>query len=620
MSSPSADAAYALSKSVPARASPARIIAALLAEPMSAAAWTALGSVHRAARRDVEALRCHDRALAVDPGHANAHFNRANALSALDRIEPAGVAYRRAVALAPERPERWLNLAHVDRLAGRRVAAAGHLRRALRLASGFAQAWASLAGLSDAPAARHCRRAAQVIAPDLAAILLKLAGDARDDRAIDAAVVLYRRAFRVDQTPTPAMSDYLTTLLFATDADGATLAREHRRIGRLIEAPFVGRRPAHANQVDPERPLRLGVIAPTFRRHVSNASLLPAFEALDRRSFELHLFAHLRHPDEISERYRALAAGWHRIDALDDDDAATLIRAAGIDILIHPLGHWPEARVGILARKPAPLLVAYMMNAPTMGLTAVDATLVDPLLDPRGDLARQSVERPLTLAGSYALVLREDDLPIDPRPPRARRGHVTFGSFNDPGKINPGTLALWSRVLAGDPSARLVVKGVGLARAAAAERLRGLAAAAGLDPRRIDCLGPSPTVRDHLELIDGIDVMLDTVPFPGGSTTVDALWMGVPVVAMIGDHPMRRAGAAVLSHAGATELIARDGAHYVEIARALAADVDRLIAYRAGLRARLRASPLMDAPRHAREIEAGLRALWRDWCASPARA
>ena len=600
----------------------APIAAALIANPAGAAAWTALGSRLRrkgAPSVTAVALRCHERALAVDPCHADALFNRANALSACERHVSARDSYRRSLVIGPDRAERWLNLAGSDQLLERKRDASRNLRRALRLAPQLPHAWANLADRSPPAAAQHHRRAAELISPDDVALLLKLANDASDAREIDDALRLYRHAFRVDETPRSDMSNYLITLLYAGDVDGAALAREHRRIGRLIEAPFIGRHAPHAKPVDPDRRLRLGVIAPTFRSHVASASLLPVLEALDRRALELHLFAHLRCPDRVSDRFRGIAAGWYRIEALDDAAAAAAIRAAGIDILIHPFGHWPEARVAVLARKPAPLQVAYMMNAPTMGLRTVDAILVDSLLDPAGELGRLSVERPIVLGGIHALSMRDEELPIDPQPPCLRRGYPTFGSFNDPGKISDRSLALWSRVLAELPSARLVVKGGGLGRSENAARLRTRAAAAGADPTRIDCRGPSPTVRDHLRLIGDMDVMLDTVPFPGGATTVDTLWMGVPVVAVAGDHPMRRLGVAQLASVGASELIAHNGEDYVAIACHLARRPDRLADYRRTLRTRLRASPVMDVTRHAREVEAALRGLWRDWCAAAGR-
>jgi predicted O-linked N-acetylglucosamine transferase (SPINDLY family) len=565
-----------------------------------------------------DALACHDRALAADPALAAVHFNRGNALLARGQVGAALGAYRRAIALAPEHPERWLNLAHAARLAGDRAGAFRLLNWSLRLAPDFAHAHVALSGVDDPEAGRLHRRAALALEPGLADVLRAAAGAARAARIVDEALRIYRWAFRVDPSPTAAMSDYLTTLLFAADVDGRTLAHEHRRIGQLIEAPFSHRVAPHLNSVDPGRRLRLGLIAPTFRRHVSNASLLPCLRELDRSAFELHLFAHLTRPDPISDAYRALATGWHRIETLDDDRVATAIRSLAIDVLVHPLGHWPDARVAILARKPAPLQVAYMLNAPTLGLEAVDATIVDRQLDPEDVLASLSTERVLHLPGSFVL-MSNDEAAISSEPPLRRNGYPTFGSFNDTAKLNARGFALWRRVLDAVPDARLVIKGAGLDAPGAAARLRELAGDAGLDQARLFCRGFSPTRAEHLALIDQIDVMLDTVPFPGGASTYDALWMGVPVVALPGDHPMRRAGAATLGNAGASELVAKDETQYVEIARALAGDPDRLAFYRRTLRARLRASPLMDAQRHARELGDALRDLWREWCAAQAR-
>jgi predicted O-linked N-acetylglucosamine transferase (SPINDLY family) len=203
---------------------------------------------------------------------------------------------------------------------------------------------------------------------------------------------------------------------------------------------------------------------------------------------------------------------------------------------------------------------------------------------------------------------------VAPLPARATGG-VTFGSFNNPVKLNPVVLETWAEILARVPAARLLIKFRHLDGGEAARRLSAAARAAGIAPERLILEGSSPHP-DALAAYGRVDVALDPFPFNGGTTTCEALWMGVPVVTVAGATMAGRMGASFVAAAGLPEFVARDRAGYVDRAVAAARDLDRLAELRAGLRARMAASPLCEAPHFMIGFEAALRELWRRWCNS----
>ena len=317
--------------------------------------------------------------------------------------------------------------------------------------------------------------------------------------------------------------------------------------------------------------------------------------------------------DAVTWRLKDLTDSWAFVHTRSDEEVAALIAADGIDILVDPMGHWSGNRLPVFARKPAPIQVAYLGQGLTTGLAAMDYVIGDRWLNQGGAMQRHAVEQVVELPGGFQ-VTRFAEAPAIGGLPMDANGTVTFASFNNPAKISDATLALWAAVLAAVPEARLMIKGNGLDRPEAQARLRERLRRGGIDDRRCDVRGRVAETA-YLAAHDGADIMLDTAPFTGGRTTLDALWMGVPVVTLKAEPIHARYSYSHLARAGAPELVAESAADYVRIATELAADPARLRCYRRQLRPALLASSLLDGPRHVAELEAAFRVMWRRWCA-----
>jgi predicted O-linked N-acetylglucosamine transferase (SPINDLY family) len=268
-------------------------------------------------------------------------------------------------------------------------------------------------------------------------------------------------------------------------------------------------------------------------------------------------------------------------------------------------------RLLVFARKPAPVQVTYLAYCGTTGLGTMDYRLTDPYLDPPGREERPYSERSIHLGETYWCYRPTVQTPPRKTTPASQAGHITFGCLNNFGKVTAPTLEVWSRLLRAMPEARLLLHAhAGSHR----DRVRDFLTRQGVSPDRLTFSGRLPTA-DYFRIYERIDVALDPFPYGGGTTTCDALWMGVPVVTLAGQTAVGRGGLSILSNVGLSDLVSRDSDDYVRICVELARDRSRLNELRASLRARMERSPLMDAPRFARGIEALYRTIWKRWCA-----
>jgi predicted O-linked N-acetylglucosamine transferase (SPINDLY family) len=291
-----------------------------------------------------------------------------------------------------------------------------------------------------------------------------------------------------------------------------------------------------------------------------------------------------------------------------------LVRRRGIDVLLELGGHSGEPRLLALAGKPAPVIVTAIGYPNTTGLPAVDWRVVDAITDPPGS-ERLCTERLLRLDPCFLCYTPPEHAPEPAMP--AADAPVTFGSFNNAAKIGPASIALWARVLQAVPGSRLLLKSQTLSDATGRARIERRFAEAGVDASRLELIAYSKTREEHLALYGRVHVALDTTPYNGTTTTCEALWMGVPVVATLGDRHAARVSASLLHAAGHPELVATDADAFVALAAKLAQDRARLTTLRSGLRDTLRASPLCDAPAYAARFHDAIRACWRQWCARP---
>jgi predicted O-linked N-acetylglucosamine transferase (SPINDLY family) len=349
-------------------------------------------------------------------------------------------------------------------------------------------------------------------------------------------------------------------------------------------------------------------------------------ESRNRRDFQVFCYSNTRATDELTDRFKAGGDVWRETVYLTDQQFVQMVLQDKIDILIDCANHTRGNRLLAFAQKPAPVQVTYLPYCSTTGLETIDYRITDSYLDPPSTLSTGSVqassgqaidtdesmysERSVRLPHSYwCYVATAQSPPVD-APPSTRNGFITFGCFNSYLKVSGKLLSAWAELLGRVPQSRLLITcRPGSHRSRACELL----SSAGIDPGRLRFVDHQP-IGEYFRQYHQIDIALDPFPYGGGTTTCDALWMGVPVISLAGQTAVSRAGLSILSNVGLGALVARDVEQYIQIAQNLAADLPRLNELRTTMRGRMQASPLMNVQQFTADFEAALRAMWRDWC------
>ena len=559
------------------------------------------------------------RTLELEPRFPKAAYNLGNALHALGRRRDAQTQYRNAIALDPHHADAYNNLGNVSKELGEYKAAAEAFDAAIRARPGFVAAYNNAGNLM-----RTLRRTADAEAlftaalgfdPDHSASHNNLGNVLKDCGALDEGIVHYRRAVQCDPGNVVAHSNLAYALTFQAE-HGEAVLDECRRWSAQHEAPLRAARKPHTNDRTPGRRLKIGYVAADFRDHCQSLFTVPFFSHHDHEQFEIYCYASVERPDDLTRRLAGYADVWRDARELDDEGLAQQIRADGIDILVDLAMHMADGRPLLFARKPAPVQVAWLAYPGTTGIEAIDYRLTDPHLDPldshdTGANDGHYTERSLRLADSFWCY---DPLTNEPGVnalPALTTNHITFGCLNNPCKLTDRTLAMWGAVLREVPDARLLLMApAGNAHRNLAQRMEQQ----GIDTQRVGFVPFQPRA-DYLRTYHQIDLGLDTFPYNGHTTSLDSLWMGVPVVTRVGETAVGRGGLSQLANLGLTELAAYSDDAFIRIAVELAADRPRLAALRQTLRPRMEQSPLMDGARFARTVEAAYREMWQAWCA-----
>lgn len=559
-------------------------------------------------------------ALAHLPGFAAAHRNLAQTLHAQGERRTAEQHYRQAIAFDPEDAGACLSLGELLRQSGRPGEAEAMYRRAFALRPDDPGAGNALGillqeqGRSDEALA--CHRRALEAAPDNAATLSNLAQAQFSLGLQDEAEANIRAALRLRPDISMLHSNLLHFLTLNRAESPETLAA-HLAFGEQIEAPWRARWPAHDNDRDPERTLRVGFVSADLHNHAVASFFEPLLDHLaGRADLQLHAYYNGHIEDAVTRRLRCRFAHWNAVAALSDDALAETIRADGIDLLIDLSGHTAYNRLPVFARKPAPVQASWIGYPGTTGLRAIDYYLADRHFLPPGRFESQFTERIAYLPANSPYLPPPEAPPVGSLPAR-RTGRFTFGSFARPNKISTETVALWARLLRAVPDADILLGGMPEGGGGA---LLDWFAAEGVARERLH-LHPRCGMQAYLALHDRVDVCLDTYPYNSGTTTLHALWMGVPTLTLAGPTPASRSGASILGHAGLETFVSQDADDFVALGAAWRGRLDELAELRASLRERFLRSPRGQPALVAAGVARAFRVMWRRWCAGlPAAA
>jgi len=560
------------------------------------------------------------RLCALDPTCALFQTNAGRALYEMKLLQDALPYFRRAVALTPDDALVQLNLGALLYELNQREAEPV-LRRALELEPNNVAALINLGAvqnrLNQLEAAGETARQVLALSPEQPDAHGNLAAVLREQGEIPAAIQHYQRALAAKPDSTLIFSSYLLARQADETARPDELLADHRLWEQRFATPLD---PGPAGMfgprdADPDRRLRIGYVSADFRSHSVASFVEPLIAAHDRTAVEVFCYSSTIH-DAVTERIRSRADAWRETRHLSDAALAELVVQDRIDVLVDLSGHTADHRLLCFARRPAPVQVSYCGYPGTTGLSAIGWRMTDAIADPAGDADAHHTERLWRLPNGFLSYQPEVAELAEPGLlPAATRGGVTFGSFNNLSKLNDGVLDLWAAVLAAVPGARLLLKCRGLGDEGPRRRGAARLAAGGVAGDRVTVVPYTRTRLEHLAIYNDVDVGLDPFPYNGTTTTCEAMWMGVPVVTLRGHSHPGRVGASLLTRMGLDDLIAATPEDYVATCAALAADLPRLGALRAGLRGRFAASPLGSPAVVARDIEAAYRGMWAAWCA-----
>ena len=573
-------------------------------------------ALYREGRLD-EAIASYVLALDCKPDYADALVNLGNALKALGKLDKAIASYQEAIRIRPEYTEAYINLSIALLEQGKFDEAIGTCRTVLGIAPDLPQAHYNLAnalqGQDNLDEAVAAYQQAIRLKPDYAEAYGNLGRALQEQAKMQEAITAYERALALKADYASAFSNLIYLHAFARDIpceeqcrlaaqwECAILREGERAAARYRKFVYVPRA---------GRKLRFGVVSAELGQHAVAEFLQPLLEKLDRSRFHLALYSTLERSGARAEQLKALADQFTSLALLSDSDAAEQIRSDGIDVLMDTTGHTSNCRLGIFAHRAAPVQCTYIGFWASTGLTEMDWCISDFSLPLRCDAHfRERLWRLPRFGNAYR---GDASLPESKWNPSSD-GTVWLGSFNKYSKIREETLALWAKVLHSVPKAKLLLEDRTAFDSQLHPRILAELERNGIASDRVEFWPYTPGWRSHMLLYDRLDIALDTVPFNSGTTAYDALWMGVPLVALEGDWSGGRMGSTVLQALGRPEWVARSEDDYAAIVAGLARDVELRKSIRKSQRARMEASPLCDGKGLANALQEAFEAMFDQW-------
>ncbi|HYW56925.1 MAG TPA: tetratricopeptide repeat protein [Polaromonas sp.] len=591
---------------------------ALQIKPDFAEAHCNLGGIKKKLNDIEAAVACFQRAIEINPDFAEAHSNLGNTLQVFAKHDEAAKCFQKALELKPDFAEAHLSYGTVWQHFGELDLAEEKYRRAIELKPSLAKAHMNLGIVLNLSRrfdeSLACYRRALEITPDYVDALVNLANVQKDMGQLDAALATLRRALALDGNCIQAHHNLLFIQNYLAEHPAKQISGDARRFGEVVTRqarPYT----SWPNSPLPERRLKVGLVSGDLCSHPVGYFLEGVLKALASQAIErLEVIAYPNRvcDDATSQKLKACCAGWHSALGLSDEALSQRIRDDGIDILLDLSGHSANSRLPAFAWKPAPIQASWLGYFATTGVPAMDYLIADPWTLPPSEevfFTEQVWRLPET-----RLCFTPPHVEINVGPlPALTKGSITFACFNNLSKMNDAVVNTWVRVLNAVPKSRLFIKSQLLAEPALSQHICELFTSQGIGLNRLILEDYGPR-EEYLAAYNHVDIALDPFPYPGGTTTAEALWMGVPVLTLAGEHFLSRQGVGLMANAGLPDWIAKDTDDYVARAASLASDLPGLAQLRAGLRQQVLASPVYDTKRFAGHFEAALRGMWTQWC------
>ncbi|MBF0358330.1 MAG: FkbM family methyltransferase [Magnetococcales bacterium] len=563
------------------------------------------------------AVESYKKVLVINPNHSEARYNLGLALQKLGNLDGAIASLEKVISLRPDFAKAYNALGVSLKNQGRLGEAITRLEKAISINPDYADAFNTLGNTlkEQAKLDEACQSYKKAIAirPDYAEAYSNLAGTRSDQGDQEQAIINYQKAITIN----PGFVDAHSNLLFTMQYGGYSpqeLFHEHKLWDSYHTSHFQYLSYNHEKSQEPGKRLKIGFVSGDFCKHSVSYFLEPLFKASSKDLQEFYCYSNSHIEDEVTLRLKGMVEGWRKIAGKDDQTVVEIIFADGIDILFDLSGHTKWNRLPVFARKPAPVQVTWLGYPDTTGLRAMDYRLSDEVADPSRQSELYGSEQLIRMPNGFLCYQPPEDAPDVTPLPMTANGYVTFGSLNKLIKITPEVVKAWSKILHMVPGSKLLVKSKALACPGVRKRYLSLFENESISSDRLILLQATSKIRDHLAKYGQIDIGLDSFPYNGTTTTCEALWMGVPVVALNGERHAARVSASLLTQIGLEQLIAADVNGYIDKAVKLASDHKTITELRSGLRKRMQESPLCDAKLFAEDMESILRKMWHDWC------
>ncbi|MBL0075832.1 MAG: FkbM family methyltransferase [Rhodocyclaceae bacterium] len=587
--------------------------------PTLALAHYKLGTAYMRLEKVNEAEACFRSALRLQPDLAVALNNLGLLMMGQENTTSAEIFFRKSLASDSSQYQPHLNLGNLLRDTYRDTEAEDLYKRATELNPNYARTFERLGVLYlDQGKTSHAisaLRRAVTLDPLLTDGWIHLGVCHIDSRELEEAQDCCKKAIAAGTTDIAAWHNLLLIDNWL-GTDRSSAFANHQAFGAYMADLVQENLPAvFKNPRINSRRLKIGYVSGDFRRHSVAFFVEGLLTHLDRSKFELFAYYTCKKSDHKTEQFVALFDHWRNVFDMETDAISQSIKRDQVDILFDLSGHTGNNRLGVLANRAAPVQVSWIGYPNTTGLRTMDYRITDEICEPEGESDNFHSEKLVRLPSTFLCYTPPVEAPDVASRPLLTSGQVTFGSFNSRIKISDQTLRLWAAVLNALPASRLLLKSIrGINDDETRETLIQQARRNGVDVDRFDIVLSKPMLEDHLAMYGEIDICLDTVPYNGTTTTCEALWMGVPVIALTGDRHASRVSASLLANVGLADLVATSEAEYIRIAVELANDQDRRSTLRRTMRGRMRNSVLLDAPRFASVMGDTLREMWVTFC------
>ena len=562
------------------------------------------------------ALDAFNTAIEYKPDYAGAYYNIGNALLGNRQFDEAVESYIRALEIEPDYAEVHCALGVTLNELGQLDSAISSFQKALQINPSLAEAHVNLGNalqvLDQSESAAECYRQALKINADLVEAHSNLGLALKDLGQLEDAIACYQRALEIDPDHAKAQGGMLFALNYTSDHTPEHCLEQARQFGRIVTGKVEARFYDWLCEKRPER-LRVGLVSGDFRNHPVGYFLEGLLAHIDPSRIELIAYPTYTREDKLTSHIRPYFSAWKPLFIKNDKAAAHLIHADGVHVLLDLAGHTGHNRLPVFAWKPSPVQVSWLGYWATTGVTEMDYLLADKV-GVTEDQRTHFIESIWYLPDTrLCFTAPKIDLPTVPLPALSN-GMITFGCFQNLSKVGDGVLEVWGKIIAALPNARLRIQCKQLSDSSQTEQLLQRLQRYGISPARVSTHG-STDRKDYLAAHSEVDMILDTFPYPGGTTTCEALWMGVPTLTLAGDTLLARQGASLLTAAELEEWVTTSKEEYISKAINLASDLPKLASLRASLRQQVLASPLFDAPSFARNFEDALWGMWKGYLA-----